>query len=146
MNSKAKKIRRAVVRTAIVIFVGFIAFMLYVSFHCPYTEPSDKVKRSLCMQHMERFLEVTNYFETAHQAADELRECEDWWKHKYNVIVADDSANARFGNTSGSPVIIWSSGPNGINENGQGDDVVPDFCHVKKELNCNSERRNANAR
>ena len=133
MNRKTKIIRCVVLRAAVVIFVGFIAFMLYVSFDCPYTKPNDNVKRSMCMQHMTRLLEVTNYFETVYQAVDVLRECEDMWKHKYNVIVADESANTRFGNAFCIPVIIWSSGANGINENGRGDDVLPDYCHGEND-------------
>ena len=69
----------------------------------------------------------TNYLcATAHEAANELRQCDDPWKHNYNAIVADEFARKTFGNVATGDIIIWSSGPNGINENGGGDDIVCD--------------------
>ena len=138
MKHSTKRIIAVMACMAITILLVVLGFVLFVMLECPCANPSDKGRRGICLQQMRNLQEVTNYFYTAYEAADNLRGWKDPWKHNYNAIVADEFANASFGNVKGAPIIIWSSGPNGINENGNGDDIVDcrDFFQQVGKTNC----------
>ena len=136
MNLMFRRILAIIVRVAVVIALAILGFLLYVTFECPFTKPNDKGKIGLCRQQMRGLMSVTNLFSTAQEVADNLRNWKDPWGHCYNVIVADNFAIDSFGHDSGGNIIMWSSGPNGINENGDGDDIVfGNNNPVKLELN-----------
>ena len=138
MSYNAKDVRKYIVIAVLAIFLACFIFILYVTFECPYDRLSDCGKRNVCRHKIRQLLSVTNLFATAQQAADELRTWKDPWGNFYNVLVADEFANARFRNLTGRNLIMWSSGPNGINENGQGDDILDgeESCWEKK---CNGD-------
>lgn len=131
-----------IVRATILLVLIFLGFMLYVTFKSPYTKPSEKSKMRSCKQHMTNLLCVTSLFDTVQEAADNLRNWKDPWGHDYNAIVADEFALIRFGRISGGNIIIWSSGPNGVNENGRGDDIVAGNEPIKSEIDGNSHEIN----
>ena len=124
MNLMSRRILSIIARVAVVIALAILGFLLYVTFECPFTKPSDKGKIGLCRQHMRGLMSVTNLFNTAQEAADNLRNWKDPWGHCYNAILAENLAIDSLGCHSGSNILMWSSGPNGINENGHGDDIV----------------------
>ena len=135
MNLKFRRILSIIVRVAVVIALAILGFLLYVTFESPFTKPSDKGNIGLCRQHMRGLLSMTNLFSTAQETADNLRNWKDPWGHCYNVIVADNFSIDSFGRDSGCNIIMWSSGPNGINENGDGDDIVAGDNPVKPGIN-----------
>ena len=123
MKDSSKKlsfIGASVISILVLLCIGCVLFVMFSS---PYTRPSETVKMGMCKQRMEAFLSITNQLESVQEAADILRQIDDPWGHKFNVVVADNFASASFGRTSGG-IIMWSSGPNGINENGLGDDII----------------------
>ena len=138
MKLSTRRIVAVMACTAITLLLLILGFLLFVMFECPCANPSDKGRRGICLQQMRNLLEVTNCFDTVYEAADNLRGWKDPWEHNYNAIVADEFANASFGNIKGAPIIIWSSGPNGISENGNGDDIVDcrEFFQQVGKTNC----------
>lgn len=124
-----------IVCITVMALLAMLGFMLYVTLECPSMKISEKGKMGLCRQQMRGLLSVTNLFSTAQEAADNLRNWKDPWGHCYNVIVADSFSIESFGHDMGGNIIMWSSGANGINENGHGDDILFGNNHVKSEIN-----------
>jgi hypothetical protein len=122
----------------LLVLVVCVVLPMYVAFPIKL---SDRGKRDVCRQRIHGLLEVTNLVDTVQEAADILREFEDTWNHKFNVIVADEFSRKSFGGASVGNLIMWSSGPNGINENGKGDDLVagsdPEF-RARPKINAES--------
>lgn len=104
--------------------VLLLTFVLFPMLDSPSMNMSVEGKTKLCVQQIEILLSATNLFETAQEMADNLRYWKDPWGHCYNVIVSDVYADKSFGHVAAGDLIIWSSGPNGINENGGGDDIL----------------------
>ena len=104
--------------------VMLLLLVLFPMLDSPDLKLSEEGMKHLCRQHIERFLSATNLFDTAQEAANELRYWKDPWGNCFNVIVADKFAIDSFGVAPTGELIMWSSGPNGINENGQGDDIL----------------------
>ena len=107
------------------------AFVLLLAFAALYTaaySPTIKIDKSRkCRFDMNSILyHFPDFFDTVQETADAIRQCKDPWKHNYNAIVADEFARKTFSTAATGDIIIWSSGPNGINENGGGDDIVCD--------------------
>ena len=125
MKDSSKRLSFIVVSVISILVLLCIGCVLFTMFSSPYTRPSETVKREMCKQRMESYLSISNQLESVQEAADILRQIDDPWGHKFNVVVADKFALASFGRKSGS-LIMWSSGPNGVNENGQGDDIIAD--------------------
>ena len=108
----------------IAILVALLLLVLFPMLNSPSISFSEECKKKQCRQRMAMLLSATNLFDTAQETADQLRYWKDPWGNCYNVIVADKFSMLSFGALSCGDLIIWSSGPNGINENGQGDDIV----------------------
>lgn len=122
--NRGTKCRNLVVSTVAAILLGYVFLMFFVAFKSPFTVLGERARREKCRRLMRVLLSATNLFDTVQEAADQFRHFEDPWGHNYNAIVSDEFSNVSFGNISGCSIIMWSSGPNGINENGQGDDVM----------------------
>ena len=122
--NRGTKCRNLVVSTVAAILLGYVFLMFFVAFKSPFTVLGERARREKCRRLMRVLLSATNLFDTVQEAADQFRHFEDPWGHNYNAIVSDEFSNVSFGNISGCSIRMWSSGPNGINENGQGDDVM----------------------
>ena len=122
--NRGTKCRNLVVSTVAAILLGYVFLMFFVAFKSPFTVLGERARREKCRRLMRVLLSATNLFDTVQEAADQFRHFEDPWGHNYNAIVSDEFSNVSFGNILGCSIIMWSSGPNGINENGQGDDVM----------------------
>lgn len=122
--NRGTKCRNLVVSTVAAILLGYVFLMFFVAFKSPFTVLGERARREKCRRLMRVLLSATNLFDTVQEAADQFRHFEDPWGHNYNAIVSDEFSNVSFGNISGCSIIMWSSGPNGVNENGQGDDVM----------------------
>ena len=108
----------------IAMLVALLLLVLYPMLNSPILRFSEACKKKQCRQCMAMLLSATNLFDTAQETADQLRYWKDPWGNYYNVIVADKFSILSFGIVSSGDLIIWSSGPNGVNENGQGDDIL----------------------
>ena len=120
MNSK----RFLVFGVITAILVMLLMLVLFPMLDSPSLKLSEEGKARQCLQSIERLLSATNLFDTAQEAADQLRHWKDPWGNCYNVIVSDKYASDSFGIVPIGELIMWSSGPNGINENGEGDDIL----------------------
>ena len=110
------------------IITAFVLLLALVFLFPAVYSPTIKIDKSRkCRFDMNSILyHFPDFFDTVQETADAIRQCNDPWKHNYNAIVADEFARKTFGNAATGDIIIWSSGPNGINENGGGDDIVCD--------------------
>ncbi len=124
MKHLAKNIFFITISVVAALLMAYTGFMVFVFLECPCITPNEKVRMKQCRHFMRILLSNIGQFDTVQEAADQFRHFEDPWGHNYNAIVSDEFSNVSFGNISGCSIIMWSSGPNGINENGQGDDVM----------------------
>lgn len=128
---KSKKLMIACVALTLmsVLFV-VVLFPMAVS---PCMEINEEGMRRKCVDFMAKILTVTNQVDLVQESSDILRQFDDPWGHKFNVIVADKFSRKRFGRAVGD-IIMWSSGPNGVNENGLGDDIVAEGANASRQV------------
>lgn len=122
--NRGTKCRNLVVSTVAAILLGYVFLMFFVAFKSPFTVLGERARREKCRRLMRVLLSATNLFDTVQEAADQLRQFDDPWGNKFNVIITDVSASERFASAPNGGLLMWSSGPNGINENCGGDDVL----------------------
>ena len=112
----------AILSLASIALFGYSGLMLFATFHSQVPCMS---KERLCQLWMcsirEKYLKTGGSVDVT---MSQLRQCKDVWGNPVNVIKQSDVSDTKLKESAYMGIVVWSSGPNGISENGQGDDVV----------------------